>query len=301
MHQHIGLADLVQGALESLHQLGGQLADKAYSVAQEERHVLYHHFAHGGIQRSKELVLRKDVGLGEQIHQGALPHIGIAHQGQAHQRASVAPLRGHLLVHLLKVLLEFGDALLDNTAVDFNLGFTHTAAGSHTASLALQVRPHACQARKHVVVMGQLHLHFGVGGFGPLGKDFQDKGCPVDNVRAGNHLFDVALLHAREFIVKDDVLNLVLLAVFLDFLQFSGADIGSLVRAVQPLGEHFVRECAGGLGQKGELVQVFLHFAFAALFQDDAHKYRFVSFKFAHTSTKIQKNRSPAKPPCWNG
>ena len=205
-------------------------------------------------------------------------------------------MRGHLLVHLLKVLLELGDALLHNTAVDFNLGFTHAAAGSHTAALALQVRPHTCQTGQHVVVMGQLHLHFGVGSFGPLGKDFQDKGCPVDNVRAGNHLLYVALLHAREFIVKDDVLNLVLLTVFLDFLQLSGTDIRGLVRAVQPLGEHFVRECAGGLGQEGEFVQVFLHFAFAALFQDDAHKYRFVSFKFAHTSAKVQKKRCPVKP-----
>ena len=32
VHQDIGLADLVQGALERLHQLGGQLTDEAYGV-----------------------------------------------------------------------------------------------------------------------------------------------------------------------------------------------------------------------------------------------------------------------------
>ena len=34
--------------------------------------------------------------------------------------------------HLLQVLLELGDALLDDPSVHLDLGFTHTAAGGHT-------------------------------------------------------------------------------------------------------------------------------------------------------------------------
>ena len=65
MHQDIGLPDLVKGALESLHQLGGQLADEAHGVAEQEGNVLNDHFPHGGVQRGEEFVLRKHVRFGQ--------------------------------------------------------------------------------------------------------------------------------------------------------------------------------------------------------------------------------------------
>ena len=189
----------------------------------------------------------------------------------------------------MNVFLEFGDALLHNTAVDFDLGLTHAAAGAHAAPLALQVRPHARQAGEHVVVVRQFHLHLGVRGLSPLGEDFQDEAGTVDDIAAGDDLFYIPLLHAGEFVVEDDVLDLVLHAVFLDFFQFARADVGGLVRPVHALGEHFVREGAGGGGQEGQFVQVLLHFALAALFQDDAHKDSLIGFEFAHRLQRYEK------------
>ena len=61
MQQYIGLPYFIQGALESLYQLGGQFPDETYRVAEQEGNILYDHFPHRRVQRGEELVLRKDV------------------------------------------------------------------------------------------------------------------------------------------------------------------------------------------------------------------------------------------------
>ena len=198
-------------------------------------------------------------------------------------------MRRHLLVHFLQVFLQFGNFLLDNPPVHLDLGLSHTAAGAHAAPLPLQVGPHTGEARKHVLIMSQFHLHLGVGCLGPLGKDFQDEAGPVDDIAALDGLFDVSLLHPGEFIVEDDVFDLVLAAVLLDFLQFPRADIRRLVRAVQALGEEFIALCAGGFRQELQLFQILLHFALATFFQDDAHKHGFISLEFAHRLQRYEK------------
>ena len=147
MKEHISLADFVQSALESFNQLGGKFTDETNGVAQEEGDVFYHNLPDRGVQSGEELVLCKHVRFCQQVHDGAFTHVGISNKGKTHQRASVAPLCCHLAVNLLQILLEFCYALLYNSAVYFNLGLTHTATGTHTAPLALQVGPHASQTR----------------------------------------------------------------------------------------------------------------------------------------------------------
>ena len=139
--------------------------------------------------------------------------------------------------------------------------------------------------------MCQFHLHFSVGSLGPLGKDFQDETGAVYNIAAGNDLFNVALLHTREFVIENDVLYFVFFAVLLNLIQFSRADVRGLVGPVQPLGEHFVGNGAGCLGQESELVQVFLYLALSPFFQDDAYKYCFVGLKFTHIGCKDTKKK----------
>ena len=146
VHEDIGLPDLVQGALEGFHQLRGQFPDEADGVGQQERAVFDDDLPDRRVQGSEEFVLREYVGFGQEIHQGTLAYIRIADERQPHQASSVAALGGHLAVHLLQVLLELRDPLLDDPAVHLDLGFTHTAAGAHAAALPLQVRPHTGQA-----------------------------------------------------------------------------------------------------------------------------------------------------------
>ena len=142
--------------------------------------------------------------------------------------------------------------------------------------------PHTGKARQHILVVGQLYLHFCVGGLGPLGKYLQYKACTVYNVRAGDYLFYITLLHAREFIVKDYVLYLVGLTVFLYFFKLAGANVCCLVWPVHALGEHFVTRGAGGFCKELQLLQILLHLALATLFQNGANKNGFIGLKLAH-------------------
>ncbi len=234
----------------------------------------------------EELVLREHVGLRQDVHQGALADVRIADERKPHQGAAVAALGGHLAVDLLQVLLEFRDPLLDDPAVHLDLGFTHTAAGAHAATLPLQVRPHTGEPGQHVLIMSQFHLHLRIGSLGPLGENLQDQARPVDDVGALDDLLDVALLGAGELVVEDDVLDLVLLAIGLDFLELARADVRGLVGPVHPLHIHLVADGAGRLGQELELVQIFLHLALPSLFQDHAYEYRFFCLELTHSLFK---------------
>ena len=286
VHEDIGLPDLVQGALEGLYQLRRQFPDEADGVAQQEGDVLDDHLPDGRVQGGEELVLREDVGFREEVHQGALAHVGVTHERQAHEAAAVAPLGGHLAVHLLEVLLQLGNPLFDDPAVHLDLGLTHTAAGAHAAPLPLQVCPHAGEPWQHVLIMSQFHLHLRIGGLGSLGEDLQDQAGAVDDVAALDELLDVALLRAGELIVEDDILDFVLLAVLLDFLKFARADVRRLVGAVHPLHEHLVADGAGRLRKELKFIQVFLDFPLSSLFEDDTHEYRFLCLELTHSFLK---------------
>ena len=92
MHQNISFPNLVKGALEGFHQLCRQFSDEAYSVTQQERHIFYHHLSYSCVKGGEQFVFCKDITLGKQIHQGALPDIGISYERNPHQGASVASL-----------------------------------------------------------------------------------------------------------------------------------------------------------------------------------------------------------------
>jgi hypothetical protein len=64
MQQKVGLAHLVKGRLEGLYKVGGELAYESNGVGEQEGEIFYYHFAHGGVEGCKELVLGKDLALG---------------------------------------------------------------------------------------------------------------------------------------------------------------------------------------------------------------------------------------------
>ena len=130
--------------------------------------------------------------------------------------------------------------------------------------------------------MSQFHLHLRIGRLGPLGKNLQDQTGPVDDVGTFDDLLDITLLRTGKFIVEDDILNLVLFAIGLDFLKFSRADVGCLVGAVHPLHEHLVAEGPGGFRQELQLVQILLDLALPSFFEDHTHEDRFFCLVLAH-------------------
>ena len=139
MNEQIGLAHLVQGRFEGLHQVVGQFADESYCIGQQERQVVDGDFTNRRVERGEEFVLGKDLGLAEQVHQRRFAHVGISDECHAHHLTAVLPLRSHLSVDAFEVFAQQGDAVIDDSAVGLNLRLTCTTVRSSTAALAVKV------------------------------------------------------------------------------------------------------------------------------------------------------------------
>ena len=124
MQKKVGLACLIKGTLERVYQVGRQFADESYGIGKEERQVVYHYLANGGVEGGKEFVLGKHLALAEQIHDGRFTYVGIAHQCHAHHSASVLSLCSLLLVDFCQSLFEETHSAEDDTAVHLKLGLT---------------------------------------------------------------------------------------------------------------------------------------------------------------------------------
>ena len=174
VEQQVGFADFVEGGFERFHEAVGQFADESHRVGEQEGEVSEDHLAHSGVEGGEELILGQHFRVGEHIHYGGLADVGVAHEGHAHVLVAVAALCFLLLVDFLETALEQGDALADDASVGFDFLLAR-AAHTDTAALFLQVSPHTREAGEQVLVLGQLHLHLGVGGLGALGEDVEDE------------------------------------------------------------------------------------------------------------------------------
>ena len=190
MDEQIGLAHLVERAFERINKVGGQFADETYGVGKQEGQVFHHHLTNRGVERGKKFVFGKDVALGQQVHDSALSHVGIANQRSTDKPSSVFTLCGFLLVNLDEALLQQGDALKNDSAVHFQLRLTRTAEShasltatrARAAALTLKVRPESLQAGQHIAVLSQFHLRLGIGRLGTHGKDVEDERGAVENL-----------------------------------------------------------------------------------------------------------------------
>ena len=153
MQQHVGVLQLLQRGLEGLDQVGGQLADEADGVGEQDfLRLVQLKAARGGVQRVEQSVVGLDVAPGQEVQQRALARVGVADDGHDGHGVALAPaaLDAAHLAHLLQLLLELLDAAADVPAVGLELGLAGAAGadgrGAAAGRLAHQVRPHAGQA-----------------------------------------------------------------------------------------------------------------------------------------------------------
>ncbi len=110
---------------------------------------------------------------------------------------------------------------------------TRGAAGA-TAGLARKVRPGAGQPRQPVLVLRQLNLHRAFACAGMAGKDIEDQRRAVDDLDLlAQHLFQLALLAGREFVVKDDDIGAQLDDQQLELFELARADQRGRMWALQ--------------------------------------------------------------------
>ena len=263
VHQHVGLAYLVEGRLERVDKVSWQLADEADGVGEQDGQVVDGNLAHGGVEGGEKLVLGKDVAFAEQVHYRALAHVGVSHQGHAGELAAVFALDGLLLVDGGQLLLQQRDAVEDDAAVGLDLCLTG-AAHADTAALTLEVGPHARQSRQQVLVLGELDLRLGAGRLRAAGEDVEDEARAVEDFHLQLAL-DVRHLLRGQVVVENHQADVVVLDVGAQLLELALAHVGARVGVVELLHEHLFGDGTGGVGQKGQLGQILHGFQIGLL------------------------------------
>ena len=135
--QEIGEDDFFEGGLERLDEAVRQTADEADGVGDKELLVAAEmELTGGGIECGEEFVLGENGGPGERVEEGGLAGVGVADDGGGGHGDPLAALAlgGALFADVDQLALEGDDAVVDETAVLFELGFTFAA---HAAGAAL--------------------------------------------------------------------------------------------------------------------------------------------------------------------
>ena len=314
VHQQISLTHLIKGTLKALYQIGGQLADKAHRICQQERQIVDGHLPHSGIKGGEELILCKHFALGQQVHHRTLSHIGIAHQGHTNQATSVFTLGGLLFVDLCQTLFQQGDALQDDTTVHLQLSLTRatkphgtfSATRARSATLSFQVCPKPLQTGEHIAMLRQFHLSLRLSGLRPHSEDIQYQRSTVEDLYL-QFLLDVSHLLGAELIVEDDhthrlwgvgliqqalspkrcILSiypvivgvLALLDVRLDLQQFSTTHISGLTGTAYFLGKPLHSDSTSRIGQELQFVEIFFSLGFVLIFGDESYQHRSFSLR----------------------
>ena len=164
-----------QRGLERCNEVMRQIADETDGIAQK-------HFAPVGepplprarVERREELVLDVDAGAGEGVHEGALAGVGIADKGNDVLFAAAGDFALLALLHVGKAIAQVANALRDDAAVFFELGFAG-AAQADAALVARQVGPHLAQAGQGVFELGELDLQARLVAAGARGEDVEDE------------------------------------------------------------------------------------------------------------------------------
>ena len=136
--------------------------------------------------------------------------------------------------------------------------------------------PESLQAREHVAILRQLHLGLGSGGLGTHGEDVEDEGGAVEDFHL-KLVLDVAYLLGGQLIIEDDHTDLTVflffvLDVLLDFLQLTLTHVRGLVGSHHLLGESLHGDGTGGIGEKFQLVEIFLGLGLVLLLGHQTHE-----------------------------
>ncbi len=142
-------------------------------------------------------------------------------------------------------------------AVQFQLGFTGTAAGATAAAtaaaLTAQALAHALQAGQAVAQQGQLGLQLALVGHGAAAENLQDEHGAVDDFHAAQRCGDVADLASGQFTVKHGALGPQLCCGRSGFFQLAAAQHDAGLRRLALLGDFGHGLHVVGLTQRSQL------------------------------------------------
>ncbi len=256
MQQQVGFARFLQRRAECGDQFVRQVAHESDGIGERRleagRQV---QAAHRRIERREQLVGCIRVGAREAIEQGRLAGVGVTDQRDRRHLLPLALLpRGlTLLQHLLDAIVEGLDALADQAAVGFELGFTRPAQADAAAALALEVGPAAHEARGHVLQLREFDLQLAFERARALRKDVEDQAAAVEHA-ALQFLLEIAFLAGAQRAVDDDEIGGERFDARAQFLDLAGADQEAGIGGLAGGRQHFEHLRAGRTRERAELL-----------------------------------------------
>ncbi len=254
MDDQVGQHGLLQGRLEGLDQLVGQLLDEADGVGQQVVAAAELEAAGGRVEGVEEPVPHPDLGPGQGVEQGRLAGVGVAGEGDPGQRRGVALGSHHaaVLFEVLEPAAQSGDAVAGEPAVGLDLGLARAPgadAAVHAAGAeALEVGPEPPHAGHVVFELGQLDLELALGRVGVVGEDVEDDGGAVDHRHPQGRL-EVALLARCQLVVAGDQVGVAGADLLLQLVEPAAAEVAVGVRFRALLGRLAGGRNAGGAQQ----------------------------------------------------
>ena len=229
--EEVGEDGFFEGGFEGFDEAVGEVSNKSDGVGDEEGLAVWEFdAAGGGVEGGEEHVFGHDVRAGELVEEGGFSGVGVADDGGVRGFVFFAVLA--LGFALFADFLEFAFAAVDaevcEAAVDFDLFFAHAAgcaaAGAATGAcgFAVEVAPHAGEAREGVLHACEFDLEACFLGLCAASEDIEDDFLAVDDGEVGE-FFPFALLGGSEAVVDDDDVAFVGACEFDDFGGFAGA------------------------------------------------------------------------------
>ena len=224
----IGFQHFLQRRAKRRHQLRRQVGDEADRVRQHRLAAMRQtERAQRRIERRKQHVGGLHVGAGQAVEQRRLSGIGVAdqrHHAVRHPLPAGA-MQPPRRLDLLDFVLKARDALADQAAIGFDLGFAGTAHEPETAALALQMGPRPHQAAALIIQMRQFDLQRAFLGLGAAAEDFEDQPGAVEDLGVPG-LLEIALLDRRQRAIHHHQFDLVPGDEPDDLLDLALAEIG---------------------------------------------------------------------------
>src|SRR5690606_1910830 len=199
-----------QRGTEGGDQVGGQVGNEANGIGQDhQRSMRKHDPAQRRIKRREQHVLGHHGRAGQAVEQRRLASIGVAYKRNDRKRhlTALGSVQVACTSNCLKLPLDARDAVLQQTTVGFDLGFTRAAHEAATATLAFQVSPTANETTALVFEMRKIDLKAAFLGAGAAAKDLQDETSAIKHLGLQLAL-QIALLNRRKLMIHDHQLGL---------------------------------------------------------------------------------------------
>ncbi len=270
VQEQVGMDGLLERRLETGDQVVRQVADETDRVAEHHLGAALQSPRSGfGVERGEEFVVGISAGGGDGVEERALACVRVADDADREMLAIPRLDQARLaLVDYLDLVLELADALAHQAAVGFELGFTGAASANAqpraAAGDALEVAPHAGEARVSVLELRELDLELCFVGLGAAGEDVEDQLAAIEHHRSFavfgaellvDRLLQRADLAGGEVIVEQDDVGLVLARQLGDLDHLAAADERGGIDLLSVLHDLGNDARAGGLGETAQFAQ----------------------------------------------